>query len=158
MPLMNIRTMLYSCGLLGILLPALAGCGNGSAKQENPVSQASDTKTDGMSREPLTTVQWIDSVRQLPAVREGEKVEVLFRFKNTGTAPLIVHQVTASCGCTVPEKPEAPVTPGGEAFIKALFDSKGRSGTNRKTIDVLTNTAAAITTLSFEVEVKPAAN
>ena len=39
----------------------------------------------------------------------------------------------ASCGCTVPEKPEKPFAPGEEGVIKAKFDSHGTSiGRNKK--------------------------
>ena len=30
----------------------------------------------------------------------------VFEFTNTGKSPLIITQVKASCGCTVPKKPE----------------------------------------------------
>ncbi|WP_416437583.1 DUF1573 domain-containing protein [Phnomibacter sp. MR] len=101
-----------------------------------------------------TTVQWSDSIQNLGTVREGEKLEVVFKMKNTGTKPLVVQSVAASCGCTVPSKPEEPVMPGAEAAIKAVFDSQGRSGTNHKTITVVTNTIGNQNhVLEFNVEV-----
>ena len=36
----------------------------------------------------------------------------VFTFKNTGTAPLIVNQAVASCGCTVATYTKKPVAPG----------------------------------------------
>ena len=53
-----------------------------------------------------TTVQIIDSIYDFGKVSEGEVVEYSYRFKNTGTKPLVVTSATASCGCTVPQKPE----------------------------------------------------
>jgi len=38
----------------------------------------------------LTKIQWIDSTLNLGRITEGEKIEVSFRFKNTGTRPLIL--------------------------------------------------------------------
>src|SRR5690606_3303609 len=35
-------------------------------------------------------------------IKEGEKVEHEFRFINTGSSPLIISNVQASCGCTTP--------------------------------------------------------
>jgi hypothetical protein len=88
-----------------------------------------------------TTLSWIDSSFQtLGKVKEGQQVEVTFRFRNTGTKPLVIASVSASCGCTVPEKPEEPVAPGEEGLIKAKFDSNGRPGENRKSIYVDANT------------------
>jgi hypothetical protein len=88
----------------------------------------------------LTTIQWIDSIKNLSSVVEGQKVEVVFRFKNTGTKPLVIESAQPSCGCTVPSKPEEPIMPGAEGMIKAIFDSKGRAGTAHKTITVHANT------------------
>ena len=102
----------------------------------------------------FTTIQWLDSVQDLGKIREGQKLEVTFRMKNIGNKPLVVQSVSASCGCTVPSKPEEPVMPGAEASIKAIFDSQGRSGMNHKTLTVMANTAGSQShVLEFNVEV-----
>ena len=75
-----------------------------------------------------TTVQMIDSVYNFGKVTDGEKVEYSYRFRNTGKNPLIVSSAVASCGCTVPEKPEEPIKPGETGFLKVVFNSKGRVG------------------------------
>lgn len=86
-----------------------------------------------------TTVQVIDSAYNFNPVTEGEKVVYNYRFKNTGTKPLVIVEATASCGCTVPQKPEKPILPGETGFIKVAFDSKGRVGEAHKTITVTSN-------------------
>lgn len=102
-----------------------------------------------------TTLTWLDSTYlDMGKVKEGQVVEVSYRFKNTGTKPLVIMDVTASCGCTVPEKPDQPFAPGEEGVIKAKFDSKGRPGENRKHISVDANTTPSRThSLDFRVEV-----
>lgn len=102
---------------------------------------------------PITSIQWIDSAKNLGKVREGEKIEISYRFRNTGNEILIINNIVVSCGCTVAEKPEAPIAPGAEGAIKATFDTKGRVGTNHKTMAVYTNTKEAVSTVAFEVEV-----
>jgi hypothetical protein len=102
----------------------------------------------------VTTLQWLDTTfLDMGKVKEGTTVEVTFRFKNTGTKPLVITNVSASCGCTIPEKPEEPITPGEEGVIKAKFDSKGRPGVNTKEVYVTANTQPASYNLSFKVEV-----
>lgn len=86
-----------------------------------------------------TTVEVIDTAYNFGKVTDGEKVEYSYRFKNTGNHPLVVTSATASCGCTVPQKPERPILPGETGFIKVVFDSKGRVGSAHKTITVLSN-------------------
>jgi hypothetical protein len=63
-----------------------------------------------------------------------------FEFTNTGDAPLIISKVKSSCGCTVPEKPEAPIMPGETGKIKVKYDTN-RVMPIRKTITVTSNAA-----------------
>lgn len=102
-----------------------------------------------------TNVAFIDSVYNFGKVAEGESVEYSYRFKNVGTTPLIVSNVSASCGCTVPEKPEAPVMPGETGFIKVKFNSDGRPGATHKTVTVLSNAQPAFPELLLTGEVMP---
>ncbi len=100
-----------------------------------------------------TSVEMIDSVYNFGKVTDGEKVEYSFRFKNSGKNPLIVTNATASCGCTVPEKPEAAVKPGETGFIKVVFNSQGRVGTTHKEINVTSNAYPAFPILQLKGEV-----
>ncbi len=86
-----------------------------------------------------TTVQLIDSLYNFGTVKEGELVKYSFTFKNTGTKALVVETAHASCGCTVPEKPEQPIKPGETGVIKVVFDTKGKSAHQEKTITVNSN-------------------
>lgn len=86
-----------------------------------------------------TTVQIIDSLHNFGTIQEGEKVTFSFRFKNTGKEPLEILEVNTSCGCTVPEKPQAPIQPGETGFIKTSFNSDRRPGETHKTIMVRSN-------------------
>jgi hypothetical protein len=102
----------------------------------------------------LTTIQWVDSVKNLGRINEGQKLEVSFRFKNTGTKPLIIQSVRPGCGCTVADYPKEPIAPGGEGEITGSFDSQGRENLQRKEIAVTANTkGSAYHTLVFEVDV-----
>lgn len=65
--------------------------------------------------------------------------EHIFKFRNTGTAPLIISRVQASCGCTKPEWTQAPVEPGQEGVIIITFNPKGRMGNFNKSATVYTN-------------------
>jgi hypothetical protein len=88
-----------------------------------------------------TTISWLDSTdRNYGSIPEGKKLEVAYRFLNTGNKPLIIARVQPSCGCTVAEQPEEPIQPGKEGIIKASFNSEGRIGINNKTIFVVANT------------------
>jgi hypothetical protein len=118
-------------------------------------NQAQDKQaTTSAATSDVTTVQWLDSARDMGQITEGQKLEVSFRFKNTGSKPLVIKNVHASCGCTVPEVPKEPIAPGEEGIIKGLFDSQGKVGKNNKTLTVEANLADNQPhVLSFSVEV-----
>lgn len=90
------------------------------------------SSTAGLDSSNLTTIQWIDSVKNLGRITEGQKVQVSFRFKNTGNKPLIIQSVRPGCGCTVADYPKEPIAPGGEGEITGSFDSQGREIMQRK--------------------------
>lgn len=103
-----------------------------------------------------TTVELIDSVFAMGKITEGEDASFSFRFKNTGDAPLVVSAAQASCGCTVPEKPEAPIKPGETGSIKVVFHSRGRVGPVEKEVWVVSNAKPGIPVLRLTGEVLPA--
>lgn len=112
-----------------------------------------DDITAGSANQPITSIQFKDSVIHAGKIEEGKLLDVEFEFTNTGTEMLIIKNVSASCGCTIPEKPEEPIAPGQSGKIKATFDSKGRAGLNQKAITVIANTKETVHTLIFDVEV-----
>ncbi len=72
-----------------------------------------------------------------------------FQFKNEGDSPLLLTNVTSSCGCTVPKWPKDPVFPGQTAVIQVTYDTK-RLGTISKQINVASNATVANITLSIK--------
>lgn len=61
-----------------------------------------------------------------------------FVFKNKGKAPIILNDVRASCGCTVPEWTRTPVAPGEKGSIKVTYNTNS-VGAFTKTITVNSN-------------------
>lgn len=70
---------------------------------------------------------------------DGGPVSCEFTFTNTGDAPLLIVNATASCGCTRPEFPKKPVAAGKTGKIKVTYLPKGRPGEFSKTVTVRTN-------------------
>jgi Protein of unknown function (DUF1573) len=97
------------------------------------------SKLNEQAMKESTTVQVIDSTYNFGKVMDGEKVEYNYRFKNTGTKPLVIVKAEASCGCTVPQKPDRPILPGEIGFIKVVFDSKSRVGAVHKAVTITSN-------------------
>jgi hypothetical protein len=115
--------------------------------------EKNDALTKQIQIQDPTTVQIIDSAYNFGKVTEGEIVEYNYRFKNTGNKPLIITNASASCGCTVPEKPEQPIQSGETGFIKVKFNSDHRVGNAHKTVTVSSNAEPAFPELLLTGEV-----
>ncbi|HOY40398.1 MAG TPA: DUF1573 domain-containing protein [Chitinophagales bacterium] len=61
-----------------------------------------------------------------------------FKFKNTGTTPIIISEAHGSCGCTVPTYPKEPIMPNQTAEIKVHYDTH-RVGPFSKSVTVNSN-------------------
>lgn len=70
---------------------------------------------------------------------DGGPVKHEFKFTNTGDAPLMIVNATASCGCTRPDFPKKPVGAGKKGVLKVTYLPKGRPGEFNKTVTVKTN-------------------
>ena len=54
---------------------------------------------------------------------QGTPVTYTFEIKNVSDKPVVVENASASCGCTVPEKPEQPIAPGATAKLKVVYNA-----------------------------------
>jgi hypothetical protein len=87
-------------------------------------------------------------------IQQGEVVEHVFKFTNTGNEPLIITNVQASCGCTTPQWTKEPVMPGGKGEIKVGFNSAGRMGIQSKSLPVISNAVNDVV-INFTTNVLP---
>ncbi|HAW58147.1 MAG TPA: DUF1573 domain-containing protein [Bacteroidales bacterium] len=99
----------------------------------NPVSLHNSDSTQS----PVIKFETIE--HDFGRVFAGEKVSYSFKFYNKGKSDLLITNVSASCGCTVPEWPRTPIAPGQEGYITVTFNTAGRNGFQQKQITVLTN-------------------
>ncbi len=79
-----------------------------------------------------------------------------FTIKNTGKKPLLIYEVKASCGCTVPTWNKKPIAPGESDQIEVNFHpGKSQLGQQDKTISVITNTSPGVAVLQLKAFVNP---
>ncbi len=89
----------------------------------------------------LTTLKFDKLVHDFGKVKADTDVLTTFVVTNTGDKPLIIDDVSASCGCTMPKKPEAPIAPGESDVIEVKFHSKpGQLNQITKSVTVTANT------------------
>lgn len=90
-------------------------------------------------------------------IPEGQVVEHVFNFTNNGQSPLVISNITASCGCTSPDWTKTPVNPGDKGFVKVVFNSAAKSGAQSPTVTIQANTEPTVTRLSLKGTVIPKA-
>ncbi len=88
------------------------------------------------------------------AVKEGAVIDHKFKFTNTGTVPLLIHDARSTCGCTIPKWPKEPVQPGESSFIKVKFNTEKKEGFQDKPVTILANTYPNSTVVHVVGEVK----
>lgn len=85
-------------------------------------------------------------------------VETVFKYTNTGKAPLVITDIKSTCGCTVPKDwSREPLDPGEEGQFTVKFNG---SGTNKvsKAITVTANTEKSKEVVKITAFVKPDPN
>lgn len=102
---------------------------------------------------PVTEITFDSYDHDFGQVKEGEQVEHTFMFTNTGENDLIISDAKGSCGCTVPYYPREPIAPGATGEIRIKYDSKGKSGMQRKNVTITANTDPGKTVLNIQTEV-----
>ena len=88
-------------------------------------------------------------------IEEGVQATHTFEFTNTGTAPVVISNAQASCGCTTPDWSKEPIMPGKTGKVTASFNSQGRPGNFSKTVTVISNSETPQIVLSIKGEVNP---
>lgn len=89
-------------------------------------------------------------IHDFGTIQQGANGTWEFKFKNTGTEPLIITEAKGSCGCTVPTYPQnIPIKPGETQIIRVTYDTK-RLGNFTKTVNVYANTKQHVTVLTIK--------
>jgi hypothetical protein len=62
-----------------------------------------------------------------------------FEFTNTGNVPLVIMNVTPSCGCTNVDWPKNPIPPGGKGKIQLGLKTEEQHGVFNKEVYIQSN-------------------
>lgn len=100
-------------------------------------------------------ISFAESSKNFGDITQGDVVEHIFKFENTGNQPLILSNVLVTCGCTATNWPRDPVAPGKSAEIAVRFDSKGKKGAQNKIITVVSNAINPREKVSIKANVLP---
>ena len=86
---------------------------------------------------------------------EGDILDTVFKFTNTGEVPLVISNVKTSCGCTTPYWPKKPIDPGKSDVIKVKFNTNHKPGNQVKTITIHANTKNLTEQIKIKAYINP---
>jgi len=136
-------------------LAQLEGTKTTAPAAATPLTATATPAADEKPTGPLPVIEFGTTDHDFGTVAEGQKVSYTYAVKNTGAAPLIIQNAQPSCGCTVPDWTKTPIPVGGTGFVKAEFDTHGKSGIQNKTITVTSNSWPKTTIIKFKAMVTP---
>lgn len=132
---------------------------NGARQAATPTTPAAVTTEPEVAPEgPLPRFEFQETSFDFGTINDGDVVDHVFSFVNTGDAPLIITDASATCGCTVPVWPREPIPVGGKGEIKVQFNSRNKPGVQSKTVSITANTYPKINRLSIKANVNKANN
>ena len=84
-------------------------------------------------------IEFESKIFDFKSITQGDKVDYIFKFKNTGKSDLVIRRTKASCGCTLVNLASKVIKAGESGEMKATFNSRGKKNRQNKRITVITN-------------------
>lgn len=134
------------------LFNKLEGAENKHIHEANTLDNKSNSDNT-VPKIPGTTIEFETTSHDFGKIKDGAIVEYVYKFRNTGSHPLVIDEVIATCGCTVPSYTKVPVAPGAKGEIAISFNSTGRAGNVDKHIYVKSNAQSSSISLNFKAVV-----
>jgi hypothetical protein len=100
-------------------------------------------------------ITFLEETHDFGDITQGDKVEYVFEFENTGNEPLILSNVLTTCGCTATNWPRDPIAPGKKSEMAVQFNSTGKMGRQNKVVTVLSNATNAQTKVRIMTNILP---
>lgn len=134
---------------------AFVSCDNATARIQNDAPSGGADDASLVTAQGTPAFEFENEFHDFGEIEEGIVAEHVFKFTNTGDAPLIISNAQGSCGCTVPVWPRNPIAPGATGEIKVSFNSAGRGGKQDKQVTLNANTVPNTHVLKITSQVKP---
>jgi hypothetical protein len=130
---------------LALLTTALVvGCDRGAGGSSN-----------GPATPGVPELTFANIVHDFGNIVDVQTYDASFKFTNTGTGTLVISDIKAACGCTVPTLLKREFAPGETDEIRVNFDPKGKKGSTNKFITVISNAEPETTKLELLSVIKP---
>jgi hypothetical protein len=119
----------------------------------DPLAMVAEEPAEGGMELPTTTMEFVAMEHDFGDIYQGSENPYVFRFRNTGDAPLVIEDAKGSCGCTVPFYAKDPILPGEESEIHVVYRPGKQQGQQSKSVTLVANTATGTTILRLKANV-----
>lgn len=144
-------------GISTLCILAFTSCKENAAKKIEESNIAAAAERDATSSK-FPVITFDKKEHDFGEIEAKTKVETVFKYQNTGDAPLVITNIKSSCGCTVPEDwSRDPLPPRGLGQFTVKFNGSGKNKIT-KTITVTANTEKGTETVKITAFVKPDPN
>jgi hypothetical protein len=113
---------------------------SGMAPQPNPVS----------NQLPLTEIVFDSTTIRFGTVRQGERLDLVYHFRNAGPNPLKIEAIKPSSGAVTATGPIDTIPPGGEDDIRVFFNTYGTWGDRNTTVSIVYNGNPSVIVLTLK--------
>lgn len=144
-------------GLSALCMVAFTSCKEDAASKVKAENVTQAAERDAVSGD-FPSITFDKTEHDFGEIENGTPVETVFSYTNTGKVPLVITNITSTCGCTVPKDwSKEPLDPGASASFTVKFDGKGTNKVT-KTVTVTANTEKGKETVKITAFVKPDPN
>ena len=144
-------------GLSAICFVAFVSCKEDATSKIKEENVAEAAKRDANSTK-FPVLEFDKTEHDFGELEARKNVETVFNYKNTGDAPLVITNISSSCGCTIPKDwSREPLAPGETGNFTVKFNGSG-SGNVSKTVTVTANTENGAERVKIKAFVKPDPN
>ena len=138
-------------------LIAFTSCKEDATKKIKDENVAQAAERDAQSKK-FPVIEFDKTEFDFGEMEAKQNVETVFNYKNTGDAPLVITNISSSCGCTIPKDwSREPLAPGESGKFTVKFNGTG-SGNVSKTVTVTANTEKGREMVRVKAFVKPDPN
>lgn len=145
-------------GLSALCLIAFTSCKeeNAAKKIEESNIVAAAQRDASSSKFPI--IKFEETEHDFGEIEKGKSVSTIFKYKNTGEAPLVVTNIGTTCGCTVPKDwSREPLLPGESGEFTVNYNGSG-NGAVTKQLTITANTEKGSEIVKIKAFVKPDTN
>lgn len=143
-------------GVSALCMVAMMSCKEDATSKIKSENVAEAAERDASSGK-VAAVSFEETEHDFGTIKDGTPVETVFKYTNTGSAPLVVSNIQSTCGCTVPSDWTKQVAPGETGEFKVKFNGKGNGAVN-KSITMTTNTEKGSETVRIKAMVQADSN